>query len=220
MARIKQDTSLERVLSYLTKAPYLTERGYRSKATIRTIFWKSSITQVIAHPTSLTKELLTKRFLHTFFNVSATLETLDTYFDWMSRQFWETNKEALYDFFLDQTAHFNAKLKQVNHLILESVDAHPGASFTPFNLKDVDVDGKRSGQSLSEILVPGYPNELIISTDPEIQILINHDIPEDQIKRVHQTMMDACSAHITMLIYHTYFLPFEDSPHLPFLKTT
>lgn len=218
MARIKQDTSPDIIFTYLEDANYLSLRGYRSEATIRALFWKSIITHVGISPATLTQDLLTKKFLHTFINVSASIESLDTYFDGMSRQFWELNKSEIDDFFLDQNASYDKTLTEVIGLTEKLSMAYKDANNIPFNLDGIHSEGKRSGESISEIILSNYPNELIVSKDSETRVLLKDAIPDDQIKRIHDKMMDATLAHLTSLIYHKYFLPFETLPHLPFLK--
>lgn len=219
MARIKQDTSPEAVLRFVKDASYLTLRGFRSKAKIRTLFWKSIITQTIVNPYINNEALLLKKFLHIFINVETSLEALDVYFNGMSRQFWELNKSDINDFFLDQTATSNRVFLEVLDHIEKLSITYKDADNIPFDLDNIRSEGKRSGQSLSEIILSNYPSELTISTEPGTKILLNSAINDDEMKNIHDKMMKTCKAHLTTLIYYKYFLPFSNSLHLPFLKT-
>lgn len=219
MDRIKKDTPLGTVLSYIKKSRYLILRGYRSEATIRDIFWKSILTHTIVDPTTINEASLIKKFLHTFINVETSIKALDVYFDGMSRQFWEINKSEIDDFFLDQTAAFSKILIEViGHMQKLSI-AYKDANNISFNLDGIQSEGKRSGQSVSEIILFNYPSKLTVNNESETEILLNNGIKDDEIKRIHDKTMKACMAHLTSLIYYKYFLPFSNSPHLPFLKT-
>jgi hypothetical protein len=219
MARIKQDTSPEAVLRFVNDASYLILRGFRSEANIRTTFWKSIISHTIVDPTILNEPLLLKKFLHIFINVETSLDALDMYFNGMSRQFWELNKNDINDFFLDQTATSNRLFLDVLDHIEKLSITYKDADYVPFNLSSILSEGKRSGQSVPEIILSNYPSELIISTESEVQILLNSAINDDEVKHIHDKMMKTCKTHLTTLIYSRYFLPFSNSPHLPFLKT-
>jgi|GEM_PF-6111813 len=218
MTRIKHNTPVELVLSFLNDAYYLTLRGFRSESTIRTVFWKSMITHTIADSDSLTPEILIKKFLHTFINVPASMEALDTRFDKMSRLFWEQNQGDLVDYFLVRTAIYEKTLKEVSKLINQQSSRYNNINNKLFILDDIHSEGVRSGQSISEIILSEYPSKLIISLDPVTAILLNDAIPDGPIKRLHHKMMRVCRSHLAELIYHKYFQPFEDNPHLPFLK--
>lgn len=219
MDRIKRDSSIEIVLSYLKEAKYLIQRGYRSQASIRDVFWKSINTHSIFAPTILDHSLLIKKFIHAFINVESTLEALDVYFDGMSRQFWELNKAEMYDFFLDQKAEFNLILNEVVSHLNGLSNIYKDVNNTPFNLNSLQSEGLRSGQSIIEIILFSYPDQLVINSESEPKILLNDKVTDREIKLLHKKMLQACTAHFSELIYYKYFLPFERSPHLPFLKT-